>query len=252
MNARLSLPALVLTLALLALPGTAAAGSADAVGQSMKRAAKVTLKCKKAAKGKRRFRCRIRRSALPKGPQGEAGPRGPQGEQGPRGEVGAQGDVGPQGPQGDVGPQGPQGDPGPQGPAAATAVAGAQSGSATGALPEDPDADVVLETGITVSAPSTLVLSASLDADAIALGDTAVRCRLQVDGAAAGRPMDTVVRPILSPAEAVIALDATASIAPGEHTLGVACSQSGGDGSAQIIDRSLTAFGVLSPPIPSR
>lgn len=233
MNARLSIPALVLSLALLALPASAAAGSADAVGQSMKKAAKVTLKCKQAAKGKRKFRCRIRRSALPKGPQGETGPRGPKGEQGP---------------QGDIGPQGPQGDVGPQGPPAATAVTSAQSGTATGALPEDPDSDDVLQTTVTVSGASTLVLNAALNADAVALGDTAVRCRLQVDGAAAGRPMDTVVRPILSPAEAVIALNTTASVAAGEHTVGVACTQSGGDGSAQIIDRSLTAFGVLSTP----
>ena len=74
----------------------------------------------------------------------------------------------------------------------------------------------------------------------------------QVDGTASGRPMDTVVRPILSPAEAVIALNTTASVAAGEHTIGVACTQSGGDGSAQIIDRSLTAFGVLSTPPPIR
>jgi hypothetical protein len=224
MNARLSIPALVLSLALLALPSSAAAGSADAVGQSMKKAAKVTLKCKQAAKGKRKFRCRIRRSALPKGPQGETGPRGPKGEQGPQGDVG------------------------PQGPPAATAVASAQSGTATGALPEDPDSDDVLQTTVTVPGASTLVLNAALNADAVALGDTAVRCQLQVDGTAAGRPMDTVVRPILSPAEAVIALNTTASVAAGDHTIGVACTQSGGDGSAQIIDRSLTAFGILSTP----
>ena len=241
MNARLSIPALVLTLALLALPGSAAAGSADAVGQSMKKAAKVTLKCKKAAKGKRKFRCRIRRNALPKGPQGETGPRGPQGQQGV---------VGPQGPQGDDGPQGPIGPTGPQGPPAATSVGSVQSGTATGALPEDPVTQTVLQTDVRVDGASTLVLNASLNVDAVALGDTAVRCRLQVDGADAGRPMDTVVRPILSPAEAVIALNTTAQVSAGAHTVGVACTESGGDGSAQIIDRSLTTFGVLSAPQP--
>lgn len=242
MNARLGLPVLVLTIALLALPGSAAAGSADSVGQSMKKAAKVTLKCKKAAKGKSKFRCRVRRSALPKGPKGDTGARGP---------VGPAGAQGPEGPEGPQGPQGPQGDTGPAGPAAATAISGAQSGAATGALPADPASQVVLSGAVDVAGASTLVLNASLNVDAIALGDTAVRCRFVIDDVDTGRPMETVVRPILSPAEAVIALNGVADVSAGSHTVEVACQQSGGDGTAQIIDRSMTVFGVLSAPPPA-
>lgn len=235
MRARQTLPVLVLLVALVAVPAASAGSSADAVGTAMKKAAKVTLKCKKAAKGKKKFRCRIKRSALPKGPKGDTGPRGPQGPEGAQG---------PDGPQGPEGPQGPQGETGPP---AATAVTGAQSGTPTGALPASP-AETVLSANVDVSAASTLVLSSSLNVDAVDLGDTAVRCRLQVDGSNVGQPMDTVVRPILSPAEAVIALDAVAPVAAGPHTVGVACNQSEGTGTARVIDRSLTAFGVLDVP----
>lgn len=236
MSSHRTLPVLVLIAALLALPASAAASREAAVGTSMKKAAKVTLKCKRAAKGKRKVRCRIPRSALPVGPRG---PKGAAGEQGPRGQEGEQGL------QGDPGQQGP---PGPQGPPAATAITSAQSGSPTATLPSDPVALSVLSADVDVSGASTLVLSASLNADGVDLGDTAVRCRFEVDGSNVGRPMDTLVRPILGPAEAVISLDAVAPVGSGSHTVEVFCQQSDGVGSARIIDRSMTAFGVLSTP----
>jgi len=235
MNARLRLPALVLSIALLALPASALAGSSETVGTTLAKAAKVTLKCKKAHKGKRKFRCRVPRSSLPKGPKGDMGKRGATGAQGP------------QGAQGEQGPTGPEGPAGPTGPPAATAVAGDASGAATATLPSDPVALSVLSTDVEVDAASTLVLSASLNVDAVDVGDTAVRCRFAVDGANVGQPMDTVVRPILSPAEAVIALDAIAPVAAGTRTVEVFCQQTAGGGTARILDRSMTAFGVLTP-----
>ncbi len=229
---------LVLSIALLALPASALAGTSESVGTTLAKAAKVTLKCKKAHKGKRKFRCRVPRSSLPKGPKGDKGKRGATGAQGPQGS---------QGPQGEQGPTGAEGPAGPTGPPAATAVAGDASGTATVTLPADPVALSVLSTDVGVDAASTLVLSASLNVDAVDVGDTAVRCRFAVDGSNVGQPMDTVVRPILSPAEAVIALDAIAPVAAGTRTVEVFCQQTAGGGTARIIDRSMTAFGVLTP-----
>ena len=105
---------LVLSIAVLAVPASAvASGPADSVGTTLTKAAKkVTLKCRKATKGKKKFRCRVAKSALPKGP------KGPKGDTGPRGPEGPQGPEGPEGPQGPIGPQGEQGDQGPTGPAA--------------------------------------------------------------------------------------------------------------------------------------
>jgi hypothetical protein len=237
MSSRRALPVIVLIAALLALPASATASSGPAtVGTALKKAAKVTLKCKRAGKGKKRFRCRVPRSALP------AGPRGPKGATGPRGPKGDPG------PQGEQGPQGLQGPTGPQGPPAATVVASDQSGSPTATLPSDPVALSVLSADVEVPGASSLVLSASLNVDGVDLGDTSVRCRFEVDGSNAGRPMDTAVRPILGPAEAVISLDAVTAVGPGSHTVEVFCQQSGGIGSARIIDRSMTVFGVLSTP----
>jgi hypothetical protein len=230
MSTRRSLPVTVLIAALLALPASATASSGPAtVGTALKKAARVTLKCKRAGKGKKRFRCRVPRSA----------PRGPKGDPGPQGE---------QGPQGLQGPIGPQGPVGPQGPPAATVVAGDRSGSPTATLPSDPVALSVLSADVEVPGASSLVLSGSLNVDGVDLGDTSVRCRFEVDGSNAGRPMDTAVRPILGPAEAVISLDAVTAVGPGSHTVEVFCQQSGGIGSARIIDRSMTIFGVLSTP----
>ncbi|MFN8188809.1 MAG: hypothetical protein U0R69_17215, partial [Gaiellales bacterium] len=118
----------------------------------------------------------------------------------------------------------------------------------TSTLPSDPVALSVLDADVDVQGASTLVLSASLNVDGVDLGDTAVRCRFEVDGSNVGRPMDTVVRPILGPGEAVISLDAVASVGSGSHTVEVFCQQVGGSGSARIIDRSMTVFGVLSTP----
>lgn len=97
---------------------------------------------------------------------------------------------------------------------------------------------------MTPTAPSTLILSASLNADAVDIGNTAVRCRFNVDSTPIGRPMETVVAPLLSPAEAVLSLDAVGPVATGLHSVEVDCDQSAGGGTARIIDRSLTVLAL--------
>ena len=114
---------------------------------------------------------------------------------------------------------------GPTGPPAATALAGDASGAATATLPDDPASLSVLSAGIDVDSASSLVLNASLNVDAVDLGNTAVRCRFDVDGSNVGRPMETVVAPLLAPAEAVVALNAVAPIGAGSHTVEVYCQQ---------------------------
>lgn len=56
--------------------------------------------------------------------------------------------------------------------------------------------------------------------------------------------METVVAPLLSPAEAVISLNALTSLTAGTHSIEVRCNQSDGLGTARLIDRSMTALAL--------
>ena len=105
---------------------------------------------------------------------------------------------------------------------------------------------MVLSTAVAPTAPSNLILSASLNVDAVDIGNTAVRCRFFVDAAATGRSMETVVAPLLSPGEAVISLDAVAAVDAGPHVVTVACDQTAGAGSARIVDRAMTVLGLAT------
>lgn len=219
----------------LAAAGLAQAGDDPprSVGTTLAKAAKVTVKCHKVRNHNKRLKCKIPKSALPQGPKGPQGERGPKGEQG---ATGAQGQTGAQGP---IGPDGPQGPPGPP---VANAVSSASSGTPTATLSGTPTA--VLNTNIAPTATSNLILSASLNIDAVDIGNTAVRCGFEVDGSSTGRTMETVVAPLLGPAEAVISLDAAAQVTAGAHTVEVLCGQTAGVGTARAIDRSMTLLAL--------
>ena len=238
MRLQLILPAALFALVALLVAGPAqAAGPPQEVGTTLAKAAKVTVKCHK-VKGKRKgYKCRFRESMLPSGPKGA---KGDPGEQGAAGAQGAQGSTGPQGP---IGPEGPQGQIGPAGPPVANAVGSASSGAPTAVLTGTPTA--VLSTTLAPTAPSSsVILSASLNADAVDIGNTAVRCQFFIDGAPTGQSMETVVAPILSPAEAVLTLDAATTLAAGSYTVDVRCDQSAGAGTARLIDRSMTLLAL--------
>lgn len=226
---------LLAVMATLALGGGAFAVAQDGAPQppsAAKAGKKVKVKCRAAKGHKRLVRCRFPAKQLPQGKQGERGPEGPKGAQGASGLAGA------------TGPQGPTGATGSQGPAVANAVASASSGSATAVLPSS--ATTVLSTTLDPTETSDVLLAASLNVDAVDVGDTAVLCRFAVDGTNTGQPMETVVRPLLSPAEAVISLDTMTNLGPGQYSVEVRCNQSDGLGTARIIDRSLTALALAS------
>jgi hypothetical protein len=228
-----------------------ASGAAEAAGESTaeavaagaaKAAKQLTVKCHKVRKGpNQRFKCSFAKSSLPEGPRGPAGPAGAQGPAGTQGPAGAAGPQGTQGPSGDTGATGPIG---PTGPPIANAISSDSSGTATAELTATPL--TVLSANVTPTAPSTLILSASLNADAVDVGQTAVRCQFNVDSAPVGRSMETVVAPLLSPAEAVLSLDAVVPVAAVPHSVEVDCDQSAGGGTARIIDRSLTVLALAS------
>jgi hypothetical protein len=267
-------PAAVL-FACVAIGACAAAQAADlstaeAVAAGAAKAAKqIPVNCHKVRKGpNQRFKCSIPKSSLPQGPAGPAGQTGAQGfagqtgAQGSAGQSGAQGSagpVGPQGPLGAAGATGPSGSTGTTGPTGATGVTGAtgptgpqvasvvasdSAGTPTLTLIAAPV--VVLSTAVAPTAASNLILSASLNVDAVDVGSTAIRCRFFVDAAPSGRSMETVVAPLLSPGEAVISLDAVAAVGGGPHLVTVACDQTAGAGTARIIDRSMTVLGLAS------
>ncbi len=227
---------------------TQAAGesTADAVAAGAAKAAKqLTVKCHKVRKGpNQRFKCSIPKSSLPQGPRGPAGAQGQAGAQGSVGPIGPVGPQGTQGPTGDTGNTGATGPIGPTGPPIANAIAADSSGTPTAALTVTPS--TVLGTTVTPTVPSTLILSASLNADAVDIGQTAVRCRFNVNDAPIGRPMESVVAPLLSPAEAVISLDAVVPVGAGAQTVEVDCDQTAGGGTARIIDRSLTVLALAT------
>ena len=246
MRLELKLAAVLSACAAFGATSAQAAGesTADAVAAGAAKAAKqLTVKCHKVRKGpNQRFKCSIPKSSLPQGPRGPAGAQG---------QVGAQGSVGPVGP--GKAPRAPRATPaplappvptGPTGPPIANAIAADSSGTPTAALTVTPS--TVLGTTVTPTVPSTLILSASLNADAVDIGQTAVRCRFNVNDAPIGRPMESVVAPLLSPAEAVISLDAVVPVAAGPQTVEVDCDQTAGGGTARIIDRSLTVLALAT------
>ena len=217
---------------------SAAAGSAapQEVGHVLTKAAKVTVKCHKVKGSKKGYKCKFRQGELPQGPAGPKGAQGAEGEQGPAGQ---------QGPPGPPGPEGEQGPIGPAGPAVANAVGSAATGTPTAVLTGTPA--TVLTTTVAPTAVSDVVLSASLNVDAVDVGNTAARCRFFTDGTPTGQSMETVVAPILSPAESVISLDATIQVPDGSHTFDVRCDQSAGAGTARIVDRSMTVLALGTP-----
>ncbi len=237
---RLAVPSILLAFALAGSAQASGEPAADEVGATLARAAKVTVKCHKVKGSKKGYKCRFRQGSLPVGP---AGPKGEQGARGDAGATGAQGQQGEQGAQGQQGAQGLQGPIGATGPPVANAVGSAASGTPTAVLNATPTA--VLSTTLAPTAPSSnVILSASLNADAVDVGNTAVRCRFFIDGAPTGQSMETVVAPILSPAEAVVTLDAATTLAAGSYTVEVRCDQSAGAGTARIIDRSMTLLAL--------
>jgi hypothetical protein len=230
---RITLAALAAVAALVL--GSALAGASESTPPRLdpvaaKAAKKVQVKCHKVRGHNGKLKCRFRRRDLPRG---DTGPRGPEGAKGSRGSTG---------PPGATGEQGPIGATGPQGPPLANAVASDASGTPTASLDSTPT--TVLSTSVDPTVASSAVLSASLNVDAVDLGDTAVLCRFVVDGTDTGQAMETVVRPILSPAEAVISLDALAALPAGSQTIEVRCNQSAGAGTARIADRSMTVLAL--------
>lgn len=198
---------------------------------------KAKFTCHPAQGSASKLRCRISKKALP------AGPRGPEGDDGARGPAGPTGATGATGSQG---PIGATGSTGPTGPPVALAIGSDSTGAPTGALPADPVALAVLEADVDVPDATRLLVDATLSVDAVAVGNTAVGCRATTDGGTLiGRPNETVVAPLLAPAEATIAINGvTGSLAAGSHTVTVDCRQLDGAGTAQITNRSLTVLAL--------
>ena len=221
----------------LLLAGTAFAFAERGGGPAATPAAKgkkAKFTCHPAQGSASKLRCRISKKALPAGPQG------------PKGDDGARGPAGPTGATGSQGPIGPTGSIGPTGPPVALAIGSDSTGVPTGALPADPVALAVLEADVDVPDATRLLVDATLSVDAVTVGNTAIGCRATTDGGTLiGRPNETVVAPLLAPAEATIAINGvTGSLAAGSHTVTVDCRQLDGAGTAQITNRSLTVLAL--------
>jgi hypothetical protein len=135
---------------------------------------------------------------------------------------------------------------GPQGPPVANDVEYFAATAPTATLPDSPTETPVAEVLISPTVASVIQVDAALNVDAVDVGNTAATCRIALDDAASGIPaQETVVAPLLAPAEASITLTGiTPTIAPGTHSVTVLCQQVAGAGTARITNRSLSALAL--------
>jgi len=235
--------AAILLLVALVVGGRGPAQGAEA--ELLAKAKKVKVSCPRGAwkggKGRKRVKCKIKQSNLPRGPEGPPGATGERGAAGPRGPGG---------------PRGPRGAAGPAGP---TAVGTDIESNSDIDLPDTPDEAEVLEATLTTDFESVFTADASIGLDAPGVVTPALAgCRAEVESGPEGAGDNlgplyaSEVSPFLPPTDETLSIvgsnpGSNPTYEPGTYTVIVLCQNISDTGVVDAVGRALNVTAVAAP-----